>query len=143
MSTRTTAILLAGAAGLAMSAFAARSSAEPWSAAKLDYQAHCASCHGDSGKGNGPMAGMLMHRTPDLTTYAARNGGAFPRQLAWETIDGRPYAGDDNPSRQMPVWGLEFREEAQVGPDATPYPEWQVSRRIAALVDYVASLQKK
>ncbi len=143
MSTRTTAVLLAGAAGLALSAFAAGSASDQWSVGRLEYQAHCAGCHGNAGTGGGPLNAQLMHPAPDLTTFAARNGGMYPRQLAWETIDGRPYLGDDTPSRQMPVFGIEFREDAQTGPEATAYPEWQVSGRIAALVDYVASLQAK
>jgi mono/diheme cytochrome c family protein len=144
MSARTTALLLIGAAGVALGVHAAGSSPTPvTSVGQLEFQAHCAACHGVSGKGDGPFAVMLLHRAPDLTTYAARNGGAFPRQLAWETIDGRPYGGDDNPSRQMPLFGLDFRADAQEGVEATAFPEWQVSSRIAGLVDYVAGLQAK
>jgi hypothetical protein len=43
----------------------------------------------------------------------------------------------------MPTWGIEFREEALSPPDPTPYPEQQVSRRIATLVDYLGTLQGK
>ena len=89
------------------------------------------------------MNPQLLHPAPDLTTYARRNGGTFPNQLAWASIDGRPYLGDDTPGRQMPLFGLEFRADAQTGPEATAYPEWQVSERIAALVDYLSGLQKK
>ncbi len=144
MSARTTTLLLIGAAGVALGVHAAGSGpASVHSAGQLEFQAHCAACHGADGKGNGPLSVALLHRAPDLTTYAARNGGAFPRQLAWDTIDGRPYGGDDNPSRQMPLFGLEFRDDAQRGVEALAAPEWQVSERIAGLVDYLASLQTK
>lgn len=143
MSTRATSILLAGAMGLAMSVFAAGTDAEHWSVGKLEYQAHCAACHGNSGKGGGPMSPLLMYSAPDLTTYAARNGGVLPRQLAWQTIDGRPYVGDDVLTRQMPTWGIEFREEALSEPEPVLYPEQQVSHRIATLIDYLETLQAK
>lgn len=142
MSTRAKVTVLAGAVGLALSAFAAGTSSDRWSVGHLEYQAHCAACHGTAGRGGGPLNPQLMHPAPDLTTYARRNGGMFPTQLAWEAIDGRPYLGDDTPARQMPLFGLEFRADAQSGAEATAYPEWQVSERIAALVDYLATLQR-
>ncbi len=143
MSARTRLTVAAGAAGLAFSAFAAGVAGDRWNVGHLEYQVHCAACHGDTGRGGGPLNVQLLHPAPDLTTYARRNGGTFPRQLAWEAIDGRPYLGDDTPGRQMPLFGLEFRADAQSGAEATAYPEWQVSGRIAALVDYLATLQAR
>lgn len=115
---------------------------------KYEYYAKCASCHGISGKGDGAVAKHLTKAPPDLTTYAKRNGGAFPTQLAWQAIDGRPVAIGAHGTAEMPVWGQDFRRDAALRPadrldPAGPGPEWHVARRITALVDYLASIQTK
>lgn len=112
---------------------------------KYEYYAKCASCHGMSGKGDGPVAKYLLKAPADLTTYARRNGGAFPTQLAWQSIDGRPMEIGAHGTSAMPVWGQEFRRETLRPADrmdpAGPGPEWHVARRITALIDYLASIQ--
>ena len=114
---------------------------------KYEYYAKCASCHGLSAKGDGPVAKHLTKAPPDLTTYAKRNGGTFPTQLAWQAIDGRPVAIGAHGTADMPVWGQEFRRESIRPADrmdpAGPTPEWYVARRIMALIDYLASIQAK
>ena len=37
---------------------------------KYEYMAHCTTCHGDSGKGDGPLVASLMKRPADLTKIA-------------------------------------------------------------------------
>ena len=114
---------------------------------KYEYYAKCASCHGTSGRGDGTVAKYLIKAPPDLTTYAKRNGGVFPTQLAWQAIDGRPVAIGAHGTPEMPVWGQEFRREAIRPADRMdptgPSPEWHVARRITALIDYLASMQTK
>jgi mono/diheme cytochrome c family protein len=114
---------------------------------KYEYYTKCASCHGISGKGDGPVAKYLKQAPPDLTTYAKRNGGVFPKQLAWQAIDGRPSEIAAHGTRDMPVWGQEFRRETLRPADRLkadgPGPEWYVSARISALIDYLASMQAK
>ena len=100
-----------------------------------DYATNCARCHGPDGKGN--FAGMRAapgYRSVDLTQLSKKNGGAFPRQRVTDSIDGRirigaHYRGD------MPLWGNSFKLG---GAD-----DQAVKRRIAALVDYIESLQEK
>lgn len=109
---------------------------------KYEYMAKCASCHGVAAKGDGPMRKALSKAPPDLTTYAKRNGGAFPTELAWQVIDGRteiPAHG----TRDMPVWGQELRREVLKVNEGTPNPEWLVAGRISALIDYLATIQVK
>jgi hypothetical protein len=54
-----------------------------------EYDNQCAVCHGKLGKGDGPYAGIVDTRIADLTTLTKRNGGVFPLQRVYETIDGR------------------------------------------------------
>jgi len=98
------------------------------------FRAYCASCHGDDGKGNGPVAGALNTRPADLTTIANRHGGVFPTNLVRRII-----AGDDvitaHGSRDMPVWGPILHRV-----------EWDQDLgnvRLDNLVKYLESIQKK
>jgi mono/diheme cytochrome c family protein len=134
--------LLAGAFGLAGVALAQQSGAGKYDLGKYEYQAKCASCHGVSGKGDGPMRAALKKAPSDLTTFAKRNGGAFPSQLAWQVIDGRPVETGAHGTREMPVWGQDFRREF-LRPEPGPSAEWYVAGRISAPVDYLESIQAK
>ena len=107
MFVRTVAAVLAAAFGFASAAFAADPPKQGWSFGKDQYMARCAPCHGANGKGAGPAAKQVAAKVPDITTFAKRNGGAFPAELAWQKIDGRPASFDVE--RSMPVWGREFR----------------------------------
>lgn len=73
------------------------------------FSNYCASCHGVTGNGDGPVAPALKTKVPDLTTLARRKGGTFP--VAWVrgiiAGDGR-YAAHG--SREMPVWGPIFHQ---------------------------------
>lgn len=115
---------------------------------RAEYMSACASCHGAGGKGDGPVAVAMVKKPTDLTTLARRNGGALPVQLVWEMIDGRtqvPLGSFAHGSRDMPVWGDEYRSSARLSP--TPAiannPEWYVRGRIVALIDYLQRLQVK
>ena len=52
------------------------------------YDAYCASCHGQGGKGNGPAAPALKVAPTDMTQLAAKNGGIFPENHVAEVIKG-------------------------------------------------------
>ena len=71
------------------------------------YQRFCASCHGDSGRGNGPVASSLNAAVPDLTQIYRRYGNEFPIDGIREIIDGRNVVTAHG-TRLMPVWGYEF-----------------------------------
>ncbi len=43
-----------------------------------EYQAYCATCHGEKGKGDGPMADLLTVAPADLTQLRKKNDGEFP-----------------------------------------------------------------
>jgi len=106
---------------------------------KADFNKHCAPCHSESGRGNGPELKVIPDIKPkDLTTIAARNGGVFPYQDVENTIDGRKMV----PAHQrfdMPFWGVNFQRQGQ---EFTPGSEAQTRKRIEAIVDYIATLQQ-
>jgi mono/diheme cytochrome c family protein len=103
-----------------------------------EYMVACAGCHGESGKGDGPLAGLLQIKTPSLTKITERTGGGdFPFNNTLKLIDGRDvraHGGD------MPIWGERFQASAssQRGETAD-----MVGRgRILALVYYLESIQE-
>jgi mono/diheme cytochrome c family protein len=110
---------------------------------RTDFKENCASCHGVSGKGDGPVHSFLVKPPSDLTTIARRNGGAFPQELMWEVIDGR-WSGEVGPhgSREMPVWGNEFKARAMTQPGDLPRTaEWSARNRIVSLLKYLETIQ--
>jgi len=112
---------------------------------KQEYIDSCASCHGEDGKGHGPVAGFLKQNVPDLTVLAKNSAGVFPFARVYDVIDGRQAVAAHGP-RDMQVWGSEFREEGakRSGPYATPQEISSYARgRVIALIGYIASLQGK
>ena len=116
----------------------------PLERGRIEYDHQCASCHGTTAKGDGPLRSFLVKPPSDLTTLAQRHEGKWPEQQLRETIDGR---GMNEPgphgSREMPVWGQRFREDAQQSRMGRWKPERQVRQRLDALVAYLQSLQVK
>ncbi|WP_439155647.1 c-type cytochrome, partial [Yoonia sp.] len=53
------------------------------------YRFYCATCHGVSAEGNGPMSPSLVVQPTDLTQLEAGNGGVFPTTRVVMRIDGR------------------------------------------------------
>ncbi len=131
-------------AGAALFAAGAVQAQPRFDAGKVEYDAHCAVCHGPTGAGNGELRRFLTVAPSDLTTLSRRNGGAFPNQLVWDVIDGRggPEIGPHGP-RTMPVWGQRFRQEAFQQASTATEPEWYVRNRIVALLDYLSRIQQK
>ena len=109
---------------------------------RREFERSCASCHGDVGKGDGPLAGLLKKNPPDLTSLSRNNQGVFPFQRLYQVIEGEdlPARG----SREMPIWGQEYRlEDGQYYFDSiTPYDaRAQVRARILSLLEYINRLQ--
>jgi nucleotide-binding universal stress UspA family protein/mono/diheme cytochrome c family protein len=98
------------------------------------YRTYCATCHGTAARGDGPLASSMTRKPADLTEIAKRNGGLFPSELVFRTIDGkRPVRGHGG--ADMPVWGDAFARSRDGGDPAT------VKRLIDALVGYLESIQ--
>ncbi len=99
--------------------------------ARTLFLTHCASCHGQDGKGNGVVAAAMKIPPADLTQISKRRGGQFPYDevrniiagLKLETVHG---------VRAMPVWGRVF---AQMEPTE--------HGRLNLLLMYLNSIQEK
>jgi mono/diheme cytochrome c family protein len=114
---------------------------EPPDIGKQEYDANCAVCHGQDGKGKGPYAEMLKLPTPDLTVLSKNNGGVFPSARVYGVIDGRADVQGHGP-RDMPVWGEDYLAKAPR--DQSPLNrEAFVRARILALIDYMHRLQSQ
>ena len=101
------------------------------------YLRFCASCHGESGRGDGPVAGSMTVETPDLTLLARRHGGTFPRDRVVQIIDGR-YTLGAHGARTMPVWGEDFGRLGIGDPNAERATQTIITR----LADYLWALQR-
>lgn len=99
------------------------------------FTTYCASCHGVDASGNGPAARSMRRMPPDLTRLAAANGGNFPLERVKRIVDGREVEAHGD--RNMPVWGDAFK--AMLG----GLREDTVRARIAAIIDYLSSIQKR
>jgi len=73
------------------------------------YRAYCASCHGLTGRGDGPAAPALKAKVPDLTLLARNNGGVFPSARVRKMISGDEVLASHG-SREMPIWGPIFHQ---------------------------------
>jgi mono/diheme cytochrome c family protein len=118
---------------LILAGYSASSRAEDTSAGKLDYQATCASCHGKTGKGDGPLVPDLKTQPPDLTLLAKNNDGVFPSEVLYRIIDGRKTIRAHG-TYDMPVWGSLFQKSGS---------EDAVKQRISSLIGYLKSIQIK
>lgn len=105
---------------------------------KQMYLRYCSSCHGMEGNGNGPVAGQLKVKVPDLTLLAKKHKSIYPLDDVMATIDGRR-AVRAHGDRNMPVWGETFRNEAE----GRKYPELTTLLRARTIAEYVGTLQKK
>lgn len=100
------------------------------------FQQRCAACHGDSGRGDGPVAPTLTTRPTDLTRLAASNDGRFDEGRIIRIIDGRKLVAAHGP-REMPVWGAVFSEDLA----GEPHRGYTVLLHARALTDYLRSIQ--
>lgn len=124
-------VLLAGAVPRSPQA----SKSKPPDGAAL-YVAYCASCHGRSGRGDGPVADYLKIPPADLTKLAGGAKGAFSASEVGRIIDGRHVVRAHGDSA-MPIWGDAFK------PISPGIEEAEVRARIDALVKYLETMQPR
>ena len=103
---------------------------------RAEYERHCQACHGDSGRGDGRMAKILVIPPADLTVIAKANDGSFPFWQIYATIDGSQEVSGHE-TFQMPEYWSRFREE-----EAKPgYAAAHL--RVLVLTHYLESLQAR
>ncbi len=93
------------------------------------YLSYCATCHGEQGRGDGPLGASLILPPSDLTRIAERRGGSFrPGEVAAH-VDGR-FENHAHGTASEPIWGRRL-----VSSPANPSPEVDV------LIAYLESIQ--
>ena len=100
------------------------------------FKDFCASCHGQDGRGNGPVSRNLRHAVPDLTRLSSRNGGQFPASR----VRSKLMFGGDQPlpahgSKTMPIWGPIFHQ--------IEFDQDLGNVRLENVTKYVESIQRK
>jgi mono/diheme cytochrome c family protein len=96
------------------------------------YLERCASCHGLTGEGDGPVARALTTPPANLRRLSERFGNPLPEDQVARYIDGRAEIKAHGP-RDMPVWGARFYVES--------HNERAVRAMIAELIAYLQSIQ--
>lgn len=98
----------------------------------------CSSCHGKSGKGDGPASTALKKKVPDLTILAKKNKGKFPFDVVEASITGKSRINSHG-TVDMPIWGDAFEGVR---------PQWKMFRREAMakqrihnLTEYLSTIQ--
>lgn len=74
---------------------------------RQSYLFYCFQCHGEDGKGTGPMAGLLKVTPADLTRIRRAEHKEFPFEQVYSAIEGRMDTRGHG-ERKMPLWGPAF-----------------------------------
>ena len=82
-------LILAAIVGLPVATRQERPQKQDYNSGEYLHRTHCASCHGQTGRGDGPAASTFQKPLPDLATLSSRAGGQFPRAEVTRIIDGR------------------------------------------------------
>jgi len=95
------------------------------------FNQYCATCHGITARGEGPVAAALKVGPPDLTALQ-HAGEKFPFYHVQTKIDGEKEVTAHGTSK-MPVWGTIFKRTTG---------ELQRHADVYALVKYIESIQR-
>jgi mono/diheme cytochrome c family protein len=102
---------------------------------KQMYANYCTPCHGQDGKGQGPVARALQSQPSDLTTLSRNNNGKFPFAHVTAVLQSG-VALPAHGSAAMPVWGPILGKMDGTNPQDR-------NLRISNLSEYLRSLQQK
>ncbi len=114
------------------------SSLEAQSAGETLFVENCVSCHGATGRGDGPIAQKLNTAPPDLTKISARNDGVWPMLEVMSIIDG--YSRNILPREDMPVFES-FLDNEMVEFDTGNGVDVLVPSKLVEIVKYLEALQ--
>jgi len=127
-----------GGSGLAVAESHKGAEGHKEAAGRDDFKQYCASCHGVSGSGDGPVSGSLKNSPADLTGLAAANGGNFPKKHVMDVVQGNKDYDKKfrthGPS-EMPVWGNILLDDSDGRSSIA-------NARIRNIVSYIESIQK-
>lgn len=101
------------------------------------FNENCVSCHGTTGRGDGPSSKDFPVTPANLTLLSRANGGTFPTVKALAYIYGDPVQG--HLARVMPQFGQLMSDDlvpVEIDGVFTPTP-----RALAALLVYLESIQ--
>lgn len=103
---------------------------------KDDYEWQCAACHGPGGKGDGPMANILVKQPSDLTGIARANGDKFPFWRVYRIVAGKTHVAGHE-TFQMPDFWKRFKGQENEFGLLPPHV------RTLELTHYLESIQEK
>jgi mono/diheme cytochrome c family protein len=127
-------LLFVGFVGMVFASNQERQPKPDYDSGEYLFRTHCASCHGQSGRGDGPAATTFQRSLSDLTTLTLRAGGNFPRAEVTRVVNGQQKTTGHAPG-DMPEWGRVLR--SLEGDDRT------ARRQIDAIVRHLESMQQK
>lgn len=125
----------AAAVGLALFATCALADEDVEAAGKARFMESCAVCHGPDAKGGGPFATLLKAAPSDLTVLSQGNGGEFPFGRVYDAIDGRASVKGAHGSKDMPIWGGEWKGSSVAA-------ETAVRGQVLEMIIYLRSIQQ-
>ena len=91
--------------------------------AKSNYEENCLMCHGETGKGDGPMAAMLKERPPDVSDTKMMSE-MTDGQIFWKITKGeKPMPPFESKLSEDDRWGLVhlMRSISKTKPNTTPH----------------------
>jgi mono/diheme cytochrome c family protein len=98
---------------------------------------YCASCHGQDGLGDGPVAKSLSRPPANLRMLGDKYGMPLPAHRIAELIDGRDSARAHG-SHEMPVWGEKLYEMGQ-----GERGEYGIGEVIGKIIAYLDTIQDR
>lgn len=104
-------------------------------AGKARFMENCAVCHGADAKGGGPFTPLLKSAPNDLTKLSQGAGGEFPFNRVYDAIDGRASVKGAHGSKDMPIWGGEWKGSSVAA-------ETAVRGQILEMIIYLRSIQQ-
>ncbi len=122
------------AALVALAASTGAAEEETVAAGRRLYLRLCASCHGASGRGDGPVAPALGERPTDLTTLSRRHDGEFSAIDVFSAVDGTTMPRAHGVS-EMPVWGEVLRDAPGVATE-------QARDTLLLITDFLRTIQR-
>jgi mono/diheme cytochrome c family protein len=126
-------IWMVAACGLLLASSSVNGATDDAAQGRAIYLQYCASCHGVSGDGSGPVARTLKTPPTNLRLLSDLYGNPLQEDKVARAIDGRAEVAAHGP-RDMPVWGRRFSLKSGGN-------EQKVRDLIRKLVAYLQTLQ--